>query len=324
MNIRDMIIACAASFGIVAVLGPFVIPALRRMKASQTEREELKSHQSKTGTPTMGGVMILSGVLLTSLIFSFIYPAIIPVMILTLGFGIIGFIDDYLKVVKRKSDGLLPRQKMLLEIVVVTIFLIIVIFKYGTGMFTNVMIPFLGQSVYIGAFGYFLLYFAVLGTVNGVNFTDGLDGLVSCVTIPVAVFFGVVSMMLGAGIETICAAVIGALLGFLIYNHHPAKVFMGDTGSLALGGFVSAAGYMTGTVVFILIVGFIYFIEVLSVIIQVSYFKKTGGKRVFRMAPIHHHFELGGWSEVKVVVVFTVCSIGLCALGYLAFIIGRV
>ncbi len=320
----DMIIGAVIAFGTVAVMGPFVIPALRRLKASQTEREELKSHQAKTGTPTMGGVMILAGVLIPGIYLGFRHPAIWPVLALALGFGIIGFIDDYLKVVKRKSDGLLPRQKMALEIVVTTVFIIAAQYTANSGIFTDIRIPFMGQIFHIGLFGYVLVYFAVIGTVNGVNFTDGLDGLVSCVTIPVALFFAYASFRLNGDVEAVCLTFAGALLGFLVYNHHPAKIFMGDTGSLALGGFVAAAAYMTGTVIYILIVGFIYFAEVLSVMIQVTYFKKTGGKRVFRMAPIHHHFELGGWSEVKVVTVFTICSVLLCLLGTFALYVGGV
>ena len=318
----DIIIGAVLAFATVSVMGPFVIPALRRMKASQTERQELESHQSKTGTPTMGGIMILTGVIIPGIYLAVRHPQIWPALALMLGFGIIGFADDYLKVVKRKSDGLLPKQKMALQIVVTTVFIIAARFTSRADIFETIRVPFVGHVFHIGFVGYILVYFAVIGTVNGVNFTDGLDGLVSCVTIPVILFFGFASVYLGADVESICAAFIGALLGFLIYNHHPAKIFMGDTGSLALGGFVSGIAYMTGTVLYILIVGFIYLAEVLSVIIQVTYFKRTGGKRVFRMAPIHHHFELGGWSEVKVVTVFTVCSVALSALGALALYIG--
>ncbi len=181
------------------------------------------------------------------------------------------------------------------------------------------IIPFTGGRAWnIGIFAIPLLFVAVIGTVNGVNFTDGLDGLASSVTVIVAAFFTVVSLGKGAGIEPITAAVVGALLGFLLYNVYPAKVFMGDTGSLALGGFVASAAYMLQMPIFIIIVGLIYLVEVLSVIIQVTYFKKTGGKRIFKMAPIHHHFELCGWSETRVVAVFTIVTVLLCMIAYMA------
>ena len=312
------ILPALIGFFAVVVMGPFVIPALRRLKVGQTEREELKSHQKKTGTPTMGGIMILIAVTIATLIFSISQPRTIPVLFLTVGFGIIGFVDDYLKVVKRRSDGLYPRQKMALQIVVTTIFLASMIWISGMDMITQILIPFAGMELNIGLFGVPLLYFAVIGTVNGVNFTDGLDGLASTVTAVVAVFFMFASDYLGGQIDSICMAVFGALLGFLVFNHHPAQVFMGDTGSLALGGFVAGAAYMLKMPIYIVIVGLIYVIEVLSVMIQVTYFKKTGGKRVFRMAPIHHHFELGGWSETKVVLVFSTITVVLCIIGYIA------
>ncbi|MCR4842833.1 MAG: phospho-N-acetylmuramoyl-pentapeptide-transferase [Eubacterium sp.] len=310
----QILVPLIVAFLIVAVSGPFVIPFLRRLKASQTEREELVSHQAKTGTPTMGGVMILAGIIVPSIFFIPTNPRVLPVVLLTAGFGIIGFIDDYLKVVKKRSDGLYPRQKMALQIVVTTIFLLCIIFQKTADL--TLLVPFGHFYFDIGVLAYPLLYFAVIGTVNGVNFTDGLDGLASCVTVVVAAFFLLASLKVSGEIEPVCAAAIGALLGFLIYNHHPAKVFMGDTGSLGLGGFVAGVAYLINMPLFIVIVGLIYLIEVLSVIIQVTYFKKTGGKRVFRMAPIHHHFELGGWSEVKVVAVFTSVTLVLAVIAY--------
>lgn len=305
------------AFAISALLGPVIIPFLRRLKVGQTEREELKSHLKKTGTPTMGGLMILAGMLLTCLLFVKDYPKIIPVLFLTVGFGVIGFLDDYLKVVLRRSDGLLAWQKMLLQIVVTGIFAFYII-NY-TDVSLTMLIPFSGgKYLDIGWVALPLMFVAVIGTVNGVNFTDGLDGLASSVTVLVATFFTVVAVGTKSGIEPVTGAVAGALLGFLLFNVYPAKVFMGDTGSLALGGFVAAVAYMLQMPLFIPIVGFIYMIEVISVMLQVSYFKATHGKRIFRMAPIHHHFELGGWSETRVVAVFSIVTALLCLVALMA------
>ena len=313
----QVVIPVIISFVISAVLAPIVIPFLRKLKVGQTERKELESHQKKMGTPTMGGIIILAAVIVTSLIYIRDYPKTIPVLFLTVGFGITGFLDDYLKVVLRRSDGLLAWQKMLLQIVVTAVFAVYMIRVSGVSL--TMLIPFSGgKYLDLGWIAVPLLFFAVIGTVNGVNFTDGLDGLASSVTIMVATFFSVVAVGTNSGIEPITCAVVGALLGFLLFNVYPASIFMGDTGSLALGGFVAGTAYMLQMPLFILIVGFIYLIEVLSVIIQVTYFKKTGGKRIFRMAPIHHHFELGGWSETKVVAVFSITTAILCMIALLA------
>lgn len=306
------IAALFIAFAVVAVLGPIVIPGLKRLKVGQTEREELH-HESKNGTPTMGGLMILIAVGIASIPFTFHAPRMVPVLVLTLGFGIIGFLDDYLKVVLRRSDGLLAWQKMLLEIVVTTIFAVYIIFFSDISLMLR--IPFTGTFIDIGWVAIPILYFAVIGTVNGVNFTDGLDGLSSSVTLPIAIFFAAASLMIGGEASPMAGAVAGALMGFLLYNAYPAKVFMGDTGSLALGGFVAGMAYVLQMPIFIPIVGAIYAIEVISVILQVLYFKATHGKRLFRMAPIHHHFEKGGWSEPRIVAVFMVITILLCFLG---------
>ena len=303
----QVVIPVIIAFVISAALAPVVIPFLRKLKVGQTERKELESHQKKMGTPTMGGIIILAAVIVTSLIYINDYPKIVPILFLTVGFGIIGFLDDYLKVVLRRSDGLLAWQKMILQIVVTAVFAVYMIKVSGVSL--EMLIPFSGgKYLDLGWVAVPLLFFAVIGTVNGVNFTDGLDGLASSVTVMVATFFSVVAVGTQSGIEPITCAVVGALLGFLLFNVYPASIFMGDTGSLALGGFVAGTAYMLQMPLFILIVGFIYLIEVLSVIIQVTYFKKTGGKRIFRMAPIHHHFELGGWSETKVVAVFSITT----------------
>ena len=280
----------------------------------QTERVDgVQSHLKKAGTPTMGGVMILGSVVITSLFYVKDYPKIIPVLFLTVGFGLIGFLDDYLKVVMKRSDGLFPKQKMALQIVVTAIFAYYVV-KIAKIPLT-MLIPFSGgKYLDIGWLAVPLLFIAVIGTVNGTNFTDGLDGLASSVTVLVATFFTVVAVGTKSGIEPITCAVVGALLGFLLFNVYPASVFMGDTGSLALGGFVAGAAYMMQMPLFIIIVGLIYLVEVASVIIQVTYFKKTGGKRIFKMAPIHHHFELCGWSETRVVAVFSIITAILCLI----------
>ena len=313
----EVVIPVMIAFAISAVLGPIVIPFLRRLKVGQTERAELESHLKKNGTPTMGGLMILASIIITSLFYVKDYPKIIPILFMTVGFGVIGFLDDYLKVVLRRSDGLLPWQKMLGQLVVTTVFAVYMVLYSGVSL--TMLIPFSGGLyLNLGWLAIPLMYVAVIGTVNGVNFTDGVDGLASSVTVIVATFFSVVAIGTNAGIEPITCAVAGALLGFLLFNVHPASVFMGDTGSLALGGFVISTAYMMQMPLFIIIVGLIYLVEVLSVMIQVTYFKKTGGKRIFRMAPIHHHFELGGWSETRVVGVFSIVTALLCMLALLA------
>ena len=313
----DAILAVFLSFAVTAVICPLLIPFLIRLKVGQTERVEgVQSHLKKAGTPTMGGIAILVSVILTSLVFARRYPRVLPVLFLTAGFGVIGFIDDYLKVVLRRSDGLYPRQKMTGQIIVTTAFIAYLWLRAPECL--DYLIPFTkgfvlsGLPVRIAAT--VIAYFAVIGTVNGVNFTDGLDGLASSVTAVVAVFYTICACFFKAGIEPFTAAVLGALLGFLLYNVHPAKVFMGDTGSLALGGFVAGAAYMMKMPVFILIIGLVYLVEVLSVMIQVTYFRKTGGKRFFKMALIHHQFELSGWSETRIVAVFTIVTILLCML----------
>lgn len=306
------------SFVLSVIMGPIVIPMLRKMKMKQTERVEgVESHLQKAGTPTMGGVMILASIVVTSLFYVKDYPKIIPILFVTLGFGLIGFLDDYLKVVLKRSDGLLPWQKMALQIVVTAVFAFYLV-NYSNVSLT-MKIPFWsGHYLNLGWFAVPVLFFAVIGTVNGVNFTDGLDGLASSVTLIVAVFFTVVSLGMNSGVEPITCAVVGSLMGFLLFNVYPAKVFMGDTGSLALGGFVAGVAYAMQMPLFIILVGLIYLIEVLSVMIQVSYFKATHGKRIFKMAPIHHHFELCGWSETRVVAVFSVVTAIMCLIALLA------
>ena len=313
----QVVIPVLISFVISVILGPIIIPFLRKLKMGQTERVEgVQSHLKKAGTPTMGGIIFLIATVVTSLFYVKDYPKVIPVLFLTLGFGIIGFLDDYLKVVLRRSDGLLPWQKFSLQVVVTAVFTYYLV-NY-TDVNLSMRIPFwTDHYLNIGWLAIPVLFFAVIGTVNGVNFTDGLDGLASSVTLIVAVFFTVVSIGTKSGIEPITCAVVGGLMGFLLFNVYPAKVFMGDTGSLALGGFVASSAFMMQMPIFIAVVGLIYLVEVLSVIIQVTYFKKTGGKRFFKLAPIHHHFELCGWSETRVVAVFSIVTAILCLVAYM-------
>lgn len=308
------------AFACGAILGPVVIPMLLRLKVGQSIRSEgVQAHLKKAGTPTMGGIMFMIAILVGSIFFVGSNQRIIPVLVLTIGFGVIGFIDDYLKVVKHNTDGLLPKQKLLFQFLVATAF-IGYLWVMDAECF-QLRIPFtsiITENSLIKILAVPLCYFVILGTVNAVNFTDGLDGLASSVTAVVAFFVVLASGMVEAGIEPVAAATMGALLAFLLYNVYPAKVFMGDTGSLALGGFVVGSAYLMKMPLFIPIIGFIYFAEILSVMIQVTYFKKTGGKRIFKMTPIHHHFELCDWSETRIVTVFTTVTIFLCLLGLLA------
>ena len=315
--IKVVITAVLISFGISAVACPVLIPFLKKIKFGQQVREDgPQAHLKKQGTPTMGGIAFLFSVILTSLVFMKSYPQIIPILFMTVGFGFVGFLDDYIKVVRKHSEGLNPKQKMAAQFVITAIFCFYMM-KYSGGG-TVIHIPFLHTDWDMGWLYIPMVFLVVLGTDNGVNFTDGLDGLCTSVTIIVATFFTVVAMTTVSGIVPITGAVVGALLGFLLFNVYPAQVFMGDTGSLALGGFVASTALVLQNPLIILLVGFIYLIEVISVMIQVVYFKKTHGKRFFRMAPIHHHFELGGWSETRVVAVFTTVTALLCLIALLS------
>lgn len=313
-----IVVPILISFGLSVILGPLIIPLLKRLKVGQTVREDGPStHLKKSGTPTMGGILIMISVAVTSVLYAGDYPRIIPILFLTLGFGLIGLLDDYLKVVLRRSMGLRAWQKMLLQLIVTGVFTYYLYHAEGVSLVMK--IPFAnGYFLNMGRLTIPFLFVVVIGTVNGTNFTDGLDGLVSSVTIMVSTFFTVAAIGTDAGIAPITCAVTGALLGFLLFNVHPASVFMGDTGSLALGGFVASCAYMMQLPLFLPMIGFIYVIEVLSVIIQVGYYKISGGKRVFKMAPLHHHFELCGWKETKVVAVFSIITAALCLLALLA------
>ena len=305
------------AFAISVLLCPVMIPFLKKLKFGQFVRDDgPESHLKKSGTPTMGGLIILCSIVITSLLYMRSNPQILPVLFVTLGFGLVGFLDDYIKVVMKRSMGLHAWQKMIGQ------FLIAAVFAYYlanyTELGTSVIIPFThGMEWNLGFWFYPFLFVVLLGTVNGTNFTDGLDGLLSSITVLTATFFTVVAIGTASGLEPITCAAVGSLLGFLVYNVYPAKVFMGDTGSLALGGLIGATAVMLKMPIYIIIVGCIYLVEVLSVIIQVTYFKKTG-KRVFKMAPIHHHFELSGWPETKVVAIFSIVTAILCLIGLMA------
>lgn len=315
---QDVIVAVLVSFGISAVLCPIIIPLLHQLKFGQQVREEgPKRHLKKQGTPTMGGIMFLVSIIVTSLIFIRKYPEIAPVLFVTVGFGLIGFMDDFIKIVMKRSEGLTPIQKLVLQLLVAGVFTYYCVKSPEIG--TAVILPFAGgKTMDLGWFFIPFCIFVMLGTDNGVNFTDGLDGLCSSVTVMVGTFFAVIALGSQNSIAPVCGAVVGGLMGFLLFNVYPAKVFMGDTGSLALGGFVASAAFAMKIPIFIAIVGLVYLVEVVSVMIQVTYFKATKGKRFFKMAPIHHHFELCGMSETQIVAMFSIVTALLCLVGYLA------
>ena len=307
---ESFLIAVVIAAGFVLITGPFFIPELHKLKFGQSIREEgPKSHQAKSGTPTMGGIMIILGITLGTIVAAPLSTEILLALFITLGHFVLGFMDDYIKVVKKRNLGLKAKQKMLGQILIAVVTM--VIGTQSLGIDTSVWVPVLNISVNIGIGYYFLLLFVMVGTSNAVNLTDGLDGLASGTVAIAASAYAVVCLTMGhPDLAIFCAAIVAACVAFLRFNAHPAKVFMGDTGSLALGGAMAAVGILTHTEVLLAIIGFVFVCEALSVIIQVTSFKTTG-KRVFRMSPIHHHFELGGWSEWKVVFVFW--TVGLIA-----------
>lgn len=304
----EHIIAFAVTFVLALIAGPILIPFLRRLKFGQTVRDDgPQTHLKKTGTPTIGGLIFIIPISIVAVYYSQSYPKIIPILIATLGFAVVGFIDDFIKVVKKRKDGLFAGQKTFLQLIVCVGFAFYVIRYTEAG--SSIAIPF--TSIIIQPWLYFL--FIVLFMYffsNAVNITDGLDGLCAGVTLVVAIFFTIVSLTNNEWgyIKIFSAAIAGGCLGFLAYNNYPAKVFMGDTGSLALGGALTSIVVMMRMPLILVIVGGIYLIEALSVILQVASFKMTG-KRIFKMAPIHHHFELKGWKETKVVTVFIVITV---------------
>ena len=317
----EIILAAIVSFVVTAVVGKLLIPALVRLKAGQSIKEiGPKWHMSKQGTPTMGGLMFIIGIGVAIVIcgwngmlagnFQHLY-----VYLFALVFGGIGYIDDYQKVKHHQNTGLTAPQKFLLQLAAAVAFLCLM--RYEGMLSPNLYIPFFNTHIVL-SWGVYLVFaaFVIVGTVNAVNITDGLDGLSSSVTLPAAVFFAVMAVVWPgfAQLGTFAAAMAGGLCGFLLYNHYPAKVFMGDTGSLFLGGAVAALAFAYDMPLILILVGFVYICETLSDIIQVTYFKLTHGKRIFKMAPLHHHFEMCGWSEKKVVAVFTAVSLLFCLL----------
>ena len=312
----SMIAACLISFAVTALVGGrAILPALRRLKAGQSIREDgPKWHAGKSGTPTMGGLMFILGIAVAVLIAGWgemsrgVYTHLY-VFAFAIVFGAIGFFDDYQKVHKHQNLGLTALQKFLLQVAAALAFLALMRLE---GMLTpELYVPFLNVYWHLSWPVYLVLAaFIIVGTVNAVNITDGLDGLATTVTVPVALFFVSVATWWGlTQLGIFAGALLGGLLGFLIYNAHPAKVFMGDTGSLFLGGAVAGLAFAFDMPLVLAFVGIIYIIETMSDIIQVTYFKLTHGKRIFKMAPLHHHFELCGWSEIKIVVVFTLSLI---------------
>ena len=316
----EMIVSCIVSFLVTAVAGRFLIPVLRRMKAGQSIREDGPTwHMGKTGTPTMGGLMFILGIFLAIAVsgwnkmlagdFKHFY-----VYGLALIFGAIGYADDYVKVKKKRNLGLTAVQKLLLQLAAAVVFLSLM--RFEGSLTPNLYVPFLNVSIALPWVVYLIFAaFVVVGTVNAVNITDGIDGLASSVTVPVALFFCVTAIWWKyTQLGVVAAALLGGLLAFLIYNFHPAKVFMGDTGSMFLGGMVAGLAFGFDMPLVLIPVGFVYICETMSDIIQIIYFKATHGKRFFKMAPLHHHFEMCGWSEVKLVLIFTAVSALFCVL----------
>jgi len=319
----QMLAALAVSFSITVIIGRFLIPALRALKAGQSIKDIGPSwHQSKSGTPTMGGIMFIVGSTVALLLFSWRHMmagdlSALYVLLLALAFGAVGFVDDFAKIRKKQNTGLTAGWKFLLQLAVAIAF--IALMRWNGNLSPNLYVPFLHLSIPLPWPVYMVFAaFVILGCDNAVNITDGVDGLASSVTLPVMVFFAVLASKWESDpIAIFAAALAGGLLGFLVYNFYPAKVFMGDTGSLFLGGMVCGLAFALDVPLILILVGIIYIVETLSDIIQVLYFKATHGKRFFRMAPIHHHFEMGGWSEIKVVTVFAGITILFCLLAWL-------
>ena len=310
----------AIGFAVSMLVTARMIPLLRQKQFGQYIREEgPEAHLSKAGTPTMGGIAFILGTTV-AVVVSMFMPASdtmgkIAILLSMYAFGAVGFIDDYNKIAKRQNEGLTPKQKLILQVVFGIALAIFMMTKEGTTMF----IPFFRRNVDIGILYIPFVVFIEIAMANAVNLTDGLDGLASSNSAIVACTFAIIGMTVRGGSEPMAVAgqaLFGALVGFFLYNQYPAKIFMGDTGSMALGGALSAMAIVGHMEWLLPIAGMIYVIEALSVIIQVTYFKKTGGKRVFRMAPIHHHFELGGWHETKVVKVFCLFTFICCIIAY--------
>lgn len=308
-----MLMTMGVSFILAVILGPLTIPLLRRLKFGQQVRDDgPQGHLKKAGTPTMGGAIILLAFTLSFLKFSVTDIDFYVLLIATLGFGLIGFLDDYIKIVFKRSLGLTARQKLIGQLACSAV---ICVLLWQSNHSTVLAVPGTSWGFDLGWFYYPFIILMMLAISNAVNFTDGLDGLLSGTSAIALAAFALIAMQLSEIAAAVCAAaMIGAVLGFLVFNAHPAKVFMGDTGSLGIGGAIGAIAILTKTELLFLVIGGIFVIEMLSVVIQVVSFK-TRGKRVFKMSPIHHHFELSGWSEWRVVVTFWLAGIVLAGLG---------
>ena len=331
----DIVLYCLAiviAAVITGLLGYFMVPFLHKIKFGQTIREVGPSwHKNKQGTPTMGGLMFIIGSSIAAVIcIAFLWLnggaetqlMLVKVMagaLMAVGFGIVGFLDDYISIKKHRNLGLTEIQKLILQFIIVGAYLLSVALAGGT---TETVIPFLG-SVDLGFFYYILAAVFIVGMVNAVNFTDGIDGLNTSVTLVVALVFSVIAMLLNrVGLSLYAAAIVGAMIGFLFWNANPAKVFMGDTGSLFLGGAVCALAFGVDMPILLILIGIIYIVEILSVVLQVTYFKISHGKRIFKMAPIHHHFEMCGWNENKICFVFSGVTLLAGIIGVLLAVFG--
>ena len=331
----DIVLYCLAiviAAVITGLLGYFMVPFLHKIKFGQTIREVGPSwHKNKQGTPTMGGIMFIIGSSVAAVIcIAFLWLnggaetqlMLVKVMagaLMAVGFGIVGFLDDYISIKKHRNLGLTEIQKLILQFIIVGAYLLSVALAGGT---TETVIPFLG-SVDLGFFYYILAAVFIVGMVNAVNFTDGIDGLNTSVTLVVALVFSVIAMLLNrVGLSLYAAAIVGAMIGFLFWNANPAKVFMGDTGSLVLGGAVCALAFGVNMPILLILIGIIYIVEILSVVLQVTYFKISHGKRIFKMAPIHHHFEMCGWNENKICFVFSGVTLLAGIIGVLLAVFG--
>ena len=331
----DIVLYCLAiviAAVITGLLGYFMVPFLHKIKFGQTIREVGPSwHKNKQGTPTMGGIMVIIGSSVAAVIcIAFLWLnggaetqlMLVKVMagaLMAVGFGIVGFLDDYISIKKHRNLGLTEIQKLILQFIIVGAYLLSVALAGGT---TETVIPFLG-SVDLGFFYYILAAVFIVGMVNAVNFTDGIDGLNTSVTLVVALVFSVIAMLLNrVGLSLYAAAIVGAMIGFLFWNANPAKVFMGDTGSLFLGGAVCALAFGVNMPILLILIGIIYIVEILSVVLQVTYFKISHGKRIFKMAPIHHHFEMCGWNENKICFVFSGVTLLAGIIGVLLAVFG--
>ncbi|EPZ43905.1 phospho-N-acetylmuramoyl-pentapeptide-transferase [Alicyclobacillus acidoterrestris] len=320
MDLRALFFTAIAAFAIALLLGPISIPILHRLKFGQSIREEgPQHHKAKAGTPTMGGVIILLAVILTTLKFAFDSLDTLMLLLATVGFGLIGFADDFIKIIKKRNLGLTAKQKLLFQGIVTILLFILLWYRQGADHSFGVHIPFSNWVVPLGIFYVLFLLIVLVGTTNAVNLTDGLDGLLSgCAIMVFAAYAFYAYWHTNYDAALFCAAMVGALGGFLAFNRHPAKVFMGDTGSLAIGGGLAMVAVLTHSELALILFGLVFVVEALSVMIQVFSYK-TFGRRVFKMSPLHHHFELVGWSEWEVVLVFWLAAF-ICAFGTLALV----